>query len=411
MRNLLLILITSFLILSCNKEEPPYRPEPVEPEPTFKMVWEKLMAPDSLQRGYTDTYLYNDILVLNRDRTFQSSPDDIVYARNANTGEILWEWYELDQHYDHPGRVQRIATFENYYMCSYIDSYHCIDVNTGQTVWSNGPDPEVSRQPHYFAHGKNVYGTQRTRSNDDFSVYQINIKTGEKKSFYSSSVEGELETHLYSPEEYVDNNGDTIIVFQDRKYDNSQDFHLDKEWVQLLAFNLSADTLLWKIDTLETQSISSISVKPIVKDDMIYFAGKSLYGVHLETGEIKWTTEITRYPVWEWVWHDGFIYASKGDSKTFCIDPETGNKVWETDLGTGSSTGVIIYDPYIIVCGIDIKYLHKTDGKIEYTLPVYNKEKDIRCTFLGQRPSLSEDGKYIYISDTFFDICFENPAY
>ncbi|WP_377559013.1 carboxypeptidase regulatory-like domain-containing protein [Ornithinibacillus salinisoli] len=128
---------------------------------------------------------------------------------------------------------------------------------------------------------------------------------------------------------------------------------------------------IWTIGTGNTNRST-----PTVVDGVVYVAGGGDYSIHaieLETGMKKWTAEVDYPAVYEApIYHDGVLYISSymdENAKTIALDAETGNQIWEQEIGDGAFFGAVLGSDSLYVGTYDSKTLSSLaleDGSINW---------------------------------------------
>lgn len=113
------------------------------------------------------------------------------------------------------------------------------------------------------------------------------------------------------------------------------------------AVNIADGSIAWK-KNMKTK-ISGGST--IYGKSTIVFGGidGNFYALKIDNGELIWTFQtygaITSSPLSS----GRFIYCTSFDSKVYCLNGETGNKVWDYELDNKSRTSPVIWKDYLFV--------------------------------------------------------------
>lgn len=263
-------------------EEPP-QPPPTGPK-KLEVVWRTPIVPDP-ELNHTiamNPVLYDSVVVFNSEFTLNGYEAPVMFMDTAD-GTILDYWSDYS---DGPFAYSAESmAFENefLFLCGQR-SVDCINMDTRQTQWhgpvaDNGPfiytnDGYLYRGIEYNGQNpmNNSAAVMRTpvgQMNWD-TVYAFD-RTDNFKPGFDSMGFGKLP------------NGNDVVVWKNRSITGSADR------TDIFAFNLTADTLLWRnMDFEESSGIIPLKVE----DGVVYgLLQHNAVAIDLATGNTIWNTD------------------------------------------------------------------------------------------------------------------------
>lgn len=218
------------------------------------------------------------------------------------------------------------------------------------------------------------------------------------------------EASIEPPGVWINPMGDTILILQNRQWN----FPTSDGKVDLYAYNMRTDSMLWKIDDISNDGNSSI-YPPIIDGNLAYFQGmKSLHGINLLTGQLIWEHEYSDegFAQVENLCVDGKLYVHSGSDVLMAFDGNTGNLMWKTDKDYGIEDGgsMGIYKGKLYFNSIDM-----TDDNVPQLLFCLNAEngsliwKGSGVMKSGVSGGLCIDQKtgYLYCTDASSIMCID----
>src|SRR5699024_6659320 len=113
-------------------------------------------------------------------------------------------------------------------------------------------------------------------------------------------------------------------------------------------------------------------------DGVVYVGGGGDFAFHaisLETGLKKWSTQLDYPAVYETpIVKDGVVYISsymESGAKGLALDAETGDIIWEQDIGDGSFYGPAMGDDTLFMGTYDSRELYALspeDGEVKWNI-------------------------------------------
>ncbi len=280
-----------------------------------------------------------------------------VNLYHKETGEKHPRWndiLELDHYSDWD-------IYDNYlFFCDNKD-IKCYDINTKTEKWSihNG-----NFEFRFDIFWNKIYTSISTTQKTD--LITVDLETGAIEKIFTAYTTEDYETSFESYVGWIAPWGDSIIAFQNRQYN----FIAGGGKVDIYAYNLSADSMLWTIEDITPDGNSSI-FESIVVGNKLYFQGSySQHCINITNGEIIWELEESGY---NHFLRTGNMYA---DGKIFIRTEKyvaaycvyTDKLLWEDNSsGLVRKTNIEYYQGKIYFTGADEKD-YSSRGAVEYRL-------------------------------------------
>ncbi len=336
------ILFIFFAILfGCNPKavEPIVEPNPCQPyqECDTMVVWKQRWA-DSLLFVTTlkTELLSNNRLLYSIRRPGYST--ELIRLINASSQELIWEWKDYI-----PGTNGGFSSYEviddKYLYLNSNHEHYCIDLETGHTVWKNqesGGDYLTSHFGDKIFHFKRFGGWHAYP--DSSVMYMSDIHDGVWQPIFKTKkdegVDGYSST-LTPPSIYVDSQGDTILIFQDRRgRPNPLPWH-DTE---LYSYNLTKKEVKWRVQHIAPTDVSSIVNPPVLDLDnkRVYFLTRfTVFCFNLETGAEIWKVPLDYAGVvsGNYFLADGKLITKTDQGYLIAFNASTGSRVYYEKMG------------------------------------------------------------------------------
>lgn len=315
MKHIIFTLTASVLLLSagCKKE--------VEPQTSgstkLDVVWKVPLvgANNGATWGITPV-IYDDMVIFKSDYPVNGFPIPVLFL-DADDGSIRHIWN--DQPFGFGLNAIHHGDFIVFSTSSRID---CLNLASKKTQWTWN---QGTYQPLY-ASNNHVYQSKRTGKNGTFvnAILRTPITTASWDTVYShSTTSNNLEFSGIGFGKLT--SGDEVVVWK------SEDRINGTYYTSVIAFNLTADSLLWQ--------------NQVVADNNFDLAPPLLV-------------------------NEGVVYGVS-DNKAFAIDLLSGKTLWvnSTFFNPFFSTKLIVIGPYLFVKdSSELHYINKLDGKIANTI-------------------------------------------
>lgn len=393
------LLLLSLLFIACEKENeiPPAAPF-VPPfasmldYTTPEVVWMDVLREDS-----TDCSSMIPIKLGNGD--FITSESQNIIRYNGETGERIWVWNDylpgLDLMYDNA------ILSGKHLSISGQNGAHQIDVETGETVW---------------AHKPGGYGNTISVFNDltfidnalgdigypDYSEILMINRAGDVRKTFGFNRITNYSSNLKAPGVYLNNQGDTILIMQNRSglvsggYGNK---------INLYAYNLTDESISWFIEAIDTHG-SNIINAPIVDGDRVYFGGKgTMYCIDIPTGEIIWqeshggTFLATNYQI-----VGNKLLFNHDHGNIVAVDKHTGIEIWRNEDTNANRFMTVSNGRIYSAAG---RYLHITD--LETGERLYKYKSPVPGGSFNNTVVVDEENGTMFSTDYYAAICMKLP--
>lgn len=258
-----------------------------------------------------------------------TSKDESIYVVDAKTGqeEEVFTFNDLTD-------IEGVADYDNgrIYVTTDDNAINAIDQASKNLVWdvpmleydfsSLGLSSTICLDGVCYASGG--YGV----------VVAVDENTGDLKWFYSTDPSGELDDVL--------NEAGTPIVDDDKVYIFSEEGFISDLPAYMHVLDKQTGELIQKF-SFEFD----ISGTPLLINDILYIPAKNLYAVDANTFEVLWTFENngagTPFVSRDRLVVHGIPLEQSIYSATYCLDINSGAKIWEKDSGFDT-----VYSPIIV---------------------------------------------------------------
>ena len=162
---------------------------------------------------------------------------EVLRMRDAATGVLLWEW---DDHLGKGNSIGTNSTFVHGNKLLYCSSneVYSINLETGQTIWGY-KNPTGAGIPFMNVIGDYVYHVHEPFGVKDSASFLVraHIDVGVWDTIYTLKMKNEYIPSIYPPGYWVNPQGDTILIFQNRQ----GNFSTGDGQIDLIAYNLTKE--------------------------------------------------------------------------------------------------------------------------------------------------------------------------
>ena len=339
------ILFTS-LFWACEKPDPTPIDPPADVEEVLEIEWTTRLDNNKSIVNLADGISYKEWYL------YPGDLDDppTIFAFNKDTGEKDWTLI-LDQ----------LPGYEITYMFLEGD---IIVARNGYLVFGLDLDTkEVIWQMNFHAMGINL-GRGIIASNGKYyqigtfnfnpsgggvaHMYEIDPHTGDYRQIYAKAPDS-LGTKTVSPPTIFDDedNNRQLLVFNE--YPDAE-VPPDQGGQYLVALDLNTLERVWESNVTDIFASNSLH-PPIVYDNRIAITGghNSIYGFDITTGEKLWEYEDENsLGLGQWVKtnhliHGDRLYINENGEDVSCLNPETGELIWDNIKGGANCTDNMHY--------------------------------------------------------------------
>ena len=324
MKKLMNILLIISLVCSLPSCKPDDCPEPIENQ--SPVVWKKLISSSPESSLNSTPLLYKDLIVLGKKET----SGYVIRAYNAYAGDTIWETMAPVSGGFNATDWDESMIYDNKIVFSESYWFFALDAVTGKILWHKIND-------NFFG-GSCVIDKYLYKMGTDHrnwsSLYRFEINSGAKEKLFTinrSEYGSNYSPNLMMPVKWVHPNGDEILVLQNRTYG----WYTDMEHkMDILAWNLTADSMLWYRDRLD--GFSSMS-RPAIDGDKVYFYGdRHAYCINPLNGETIWKYFIGDGPEDDFNTANILIIDEKlivkpDNDHMHAVNKETGEMIWRNN--------------------------------------------------------------------------------
>lgn len=316
--NLFLMLLLGLQFVSCKPDDCP--PDIVDN--TSPIIWKKAFE----KTGLTSTpHLYNGNLIVGH--TSSTTNHYNVYCVDPTNGDSIWQTTIITPFSFNPSGREGSMIYEGKIVFSTRKRMFVLNADNGEILW-NYEDPNNYRG--VWIDDGYIYiadGIARSTS----TLYRFNINSGVKEKVFAvnrAEYGSNYSPDLRMPVKWTHPSGDEILVLQNRTFGWFTDM---KAKMDILAWNLTADSMLWYRESLDGSSSSS---RPAIDGDKVYFFGTwNAYCIDAAGGETIWNYDIGAEAGGSFasanilIVDDKLIVKADYDAM-HAVDKETGEGIW-----------------------------------------------------------------------------------
>jgi outer membrane protein assembly factor BamB len=174
--------------------------------------------------------------------------------------------------------------------------------------------------------------------------------------------------------------------------------------MDILGYNLTADTMLWYRNGIA--KISSTAT-PVISGDKVYFYGGSkVHCIDPANGEDIWEFQVGGSNSLEFVGsnillHDDMLIAKPDSRAMYALDKETGQQIWYNPATMSSPSAMTIESDTVYFTGYYLNGVVVNTGE----LVVQYESPESRSFFHGV--GINPDNGYVYASDGKYLYCLD----
>ena len=265
-----LLLIT----ISCQKENATLT--------SIKKVWEGDNPFNKLALTW-EPIMYKNMAIYCWDtKTTESNHNMPIEARNLETGEVKWTWNDYFADLENGGGVLGATTqhvYQNVLVFSLSTALYAVDLETGQTLWRK----KIELGAVYLrSMGSVFFNSVNNLERSAYHIVKGDTWTGTLDTVFSYTEDEYHMPHISVPYPYINNVGDTMLVFTNIAYKLGDPMNGKRE---MYFYNMSADTLAMKYDSLTAIATGS---RILVQDGKVFFGGSKVSCYDANTYQKLW---------------------------------------------------------------------------------------------------------------------------
>lgn len=297
------MLIPLFAVLACCKEDP-LPPPPTGPQ-KLDVVWSTPLVPEGSFSGALamNPVLYNDLVVFNTDRQFNGHNSPVMFL-DTGDGTILDYW---SSHSDGPFlyTAEDMAHEGAYLFLGGQRSVDCINMQSRQTQWQGSI---ADNTPQIYVNNGFVYRGilyNGLSPNNSAAIMRSPVDQLAWDTVYAFDRTDNYKPGFDSMGFGTLANGDEVVVWKNRSYTGSSDR------TDIFAFNLTADTLLWR----NTDFMEGSGIVPLkIEDGVVYgLLRHNAVAIDLESGNTLWSQDFASLnPTLTFQFFGGDLYLGDG---------------------------------------------------------------------------------------------------
>lgn len=401
---------------SCKKPSTDNFSEPkYTSEDTLSVVWFRPFYADSAQSYFmSNPYLISNYALFCTFLPIEDGNKNGFQVYDKSTGKKHSNW-NVEPEFTFE-KLQRASDWfvvgENYNLVIVTDglSIACFDIMLGLERWNH----RINNLNYRFGvFGDAVYATTDTETKAE--IIKINLESGQQNIIFTKYTENGYEQSFESILGWVSPSGDSVLVFQARQHN----FSLFKGKVDVLAYNMSSDSLLWTVEDITFDGNSSVK-KSSIANNKLYFQGmQSQHCIDLLTGEVVWTVNYISQNVGFFeadnLYVDGKLFARSQES-IFAYDANSGNEIWRIDDLYGSESGKMdFYKGNLYFTAVDYKSdiwyqrkiicLNANTGELVWKSAVM--QGDYTFSWFKEGVVIDQSTGYLYTNDSKNIVCVD----
>lgn len=288
-------IIYTFIAISCKtREDTP--PQPNQPK-TLEVLWQTQLVPSPVRSYFTiamNPVLNEDYIVFGTEYRLHNKDAPVLFLDTAS-GNIITSWSDYGY-----GRTlysgELTAQIGNFLFLSTQRSIDCINLNSATTNWST---PISNNGPHIYPFQDHIYTAYESYDNKSATIIRSPASQKKFEQVYSFTGSGSFN-HSFDSFGFGElSNGDEVIVWKNRRWRGGQNR------TDIFAFNLSADTLMWRNTDMDINS--GIIPLQVDNDRVFGLVRKHAFCMDLLTGNMLWYRKVSDFvqPTWGFEFFDG----------------------------------------------------------------------------------------------------------
>lgn len=410
MKNLFLLFAT-LIFVSCRKEA-----LPSQTDLSYTLLWKASLTNEKDICGSIAPIVFKDKVVFHR---MFVGPSKVLQCKNKSDGSAIWDWDDPADIYDGE-KISHLATKGNDLFVNSWNEVYKLDALQGKTVWKSDANlVNLYGHPRFALLGDRLLHQRHPGDDHETSLLSYNPESGEFDKIFQmfSAVNNGYVSSFESFAAYPKNNGDTLLLFQNRQI-NFQTF---KDRIDLYALNLRTLEVEWKRDSIDQEGNSSVQ-SMLVVGDKVYFMGViTLFCIDARNGQTIWEKRFNKsYPVGQLnetllfttlVIVDGKLIVKPTDKHMYAIDPENGNEIWKLDNAATSPESMSVYKDLVLFpsSGKDGIFAHRvSDGKLMGRLLSPNvSDSKYSGAQIVTGIAVDEKEGLLFCTDGYFGMCFK----
>jgi outer membrane protein assembly factor BamB len=358
--------ITDYFLGGEDNAEPPAELVEYTPESEIEVLWKETVGVGADEQTLRLVPAVANGKVLAADR------EGLVQARDAKTGDLLWE-VETEAHFSGGPGIGAGTVI----LGTSDAEVFAFNIDNGEQLWKTSVSSEVLSVPVI---GKGIVMVRST----DGGLIALDEKNGGKRWSFERNVPALSIRGTASPLIVEDN----VIS----GYDNGK----------LMALRLEDGKNIWETTIAiptgrsEIERLVDLDVDPVETQGIIYTASYQggVSAVSEVDGDILWRKEdVSSYAGLNHDWR--YLYVTDSKSHVWQLDQRNGASLWkQQDLHNRKLTAPLAYERYVVVGDFEgyVHWLSSTDGR-------QMGREQITDSAIDAKPIQADGIVYIYAKD------------
>lgn len=372
------------------------------------IVWQIPILNDTSECISISPVVYEDGVISSGTKIFSTENSTIVYVDKQTGGKI---WNSNDIGFD--CRINELYTssvnYDGIYVGLCSSSVVAFQILNGNQLWST----DYSSGYKLSNLNELIFHTVLSNSppSNSSSLLSTNINTGIWDSIFKVNIVDGYSPFLYNPGVLIDPNTDTILYFQNRQWN----FSTADGKIDLYAYNMSADTILWMHSDIDAEGNSNIR-PPVVYNGKVYFEGlHTVYCYDAVSGELLWSKYFSGFGEYllasNMLVEDNKLIVKTDYESIYALDLETGHEMWSNAHAGATPSDMVYYDGAVYYSSGGDGKIHGvrvSDGKqvFELSSPNRNHAPSYDAIFINPVAIDAATG-YLYATDGYYLLCYD----
>ena len=398
------------LFSGCRKEPMPV-PEPPIPNPSkLEIVWQKPVSSDTSEH-YVNVHDASNNKVLYCVNL--SSPTATLQTRNADNGQLDWVFSNFLSPSSGFFLVRDLFTYGSKIMVQDDTDVYCIDYLTGERLWVY----EALNAPLGCNKiGENLY-TEQSTGNYPYITSSSIVRTKASNQFtgwdtvYTRLAVPDTFPLFNIPVVWVNNNGDSIIVFNDVHGYNGPPPTAGRGKTYLTALNLRTRQVAWQYPNFEGYYLAP----PLVDGDRLYINGPDVFCFDLHTGNLLWQKAFEGgVGGTSLVVHNDILVVQSTQIGMWGVNKYTGDGIWHNKDTDGTTWELLLFDGVVYSTSSGYGRLYAVNAETGATIwkeqsPNRKNPKTGNASFANAGVAIDPERRLLYTADKYYVMCIKLP--
>ena len=346
MKRYQLSILCALFLSSCDRtvetDTPPT--ETMETDKAFDMLWATRVEFEKEIVGTDNTQEYGDHVLVGGDIGFPAT----ILGFNKDTGEKDWEFVykELGD-----SRIDYSLLEDHYYIAITGRAIFVYDLQNRIVLWTYGFIDEggYQREKGPVYHDGRIYIEVVRGLHEDWrttSMMSFDLLTGERRIDYHAPTDSLGGKALSPPVFHYDSDEEKeLMIFNE--WPNA--LSVPEEGRQdMVCIDSKTGETIWRTKDITKEFSANALFPPVLYNNVVITgAAWNMVGLDARTGEHLWTYAFD-YP-WN-IWnktnhliHGDRLYVNNGQHDVTCLNPETGELIWNNPEGGANCTDNMVY--------------------------------------------------------------------